>query len=59
MNQICLKFEDILQLVEFLDVTKNHHCEADMERMVVSGELSDADVELAINGYGASLMPNS
>lgn len=56
MKKISLKFEDILQLVEFIQHTKNHHCIINMETIIVNGELSEADIELAVNGYGASLI---
>ena len=56
MKKISLQFEDILQLVDFIQFTKNDHCSINLEKLMVNGEMSDADIELAINGYGASLV---
>lgn len=56
MKRVSLKFKDILQLIDFMEFTNNHHCSADMEEMVLTCELSEPDIELAINGYDAALI---
>ena len=53
MKKVSLRFNDILCLVEFVDYTKTHECNIDTENVIIECELSDADLELAINGYKA------
>jgi len=54
MKKISLKFEDILQIIEFIQYTKCHQYSMDEQNIIVTSELSEAEIELAINGYGAS-----
>ena len=56
MKKISLKFKDILRLLEYIEFTKKHHYSIDEERATITCELSEADIELAVNGYGASLI---
>lgn len=56
MKKVLLQFADILHLLEFIEFTKHHHCDIDLEKIIMSCELSEADIELAINGYNASLL---
>lgn len=54
MKKVSLQFADILHLLEFIEFTQNHECDIDLEKIIVTCELSEADIELGINGYKAS-----
>jgi hypothetical protein len=56
MTKVCLKFEDILLLLEFVEYTKTSDYDIDLEKGIVTGELSEADLELALHGYKASIL---
>lgn len=58
MCQVTLQFDDVLRLVEFLSVVGRHDLNPNIDKMLLTGTLSDAAIELAVNGYGASLVSN-
>jgi hypothetical protein len=56
MKKVSLQFKDVLQLLEFIELTKNHSCPIDLETLTITCELSEAAIELAVNAYQASLL---
>jgi len=56
MKTTSLQFEDILQLLEFVEYTNKHHCAVDYEKIILTGEFSEADIELATQGYKATVL---
>lgn len=56
MNKVCLQFGDVFHLLEFVEFTKTHECPIDSEKLTIVCELSEADLELAINGYHATVL---
>jgi len=53
MKIVALQFEDILQLLEFVEYSRSHNCPINLKKLTISCELSEADIELAINGFNA------
>jgi hypothetical protein len=51
-----LLFKDVLQLLEFVEITKRSTCLIDTEKLTITCELSEADIELAVRGYAATLL---
>lgn len=51
MNTTCLQFRDILELIEFMNYTKLHHLTVDAEKQTVTGDIPEAEMELAVNGF--------
>ncbi len=56
MTKTSLQFKDVLLLLEYLELTGLHHCPVDHEAATITCEFSEADLELAINGYGAIII---
>ena len=56
MKKTSLQFKDILLLLEYLEFTNKHHCKVDYEKATLTCELSEAEIELATQGYGATLI---
>lgn len=51
-----LLFKDVLQLLEFVEITRRSTCLIDTEKLTITCELSEADIELAVRGYAATLL---
>ncbi len=51
MKKVSLQFNDVLYLLEYITFTKAHHCEIDTQRAILTGDLTEAEIELAVNGY--------
>lgn len=56
MTKTSLQFKDVLLLLEFLEHVNGHHCDVDVEAITVTCEFSEADLELAFNGYEATII---
>ena len=56
MKKVCLKFETILRLLDFIDVATITQYQIDRIRNLVTAELSNADIELAEQCYHAKVM---
>ena len=56
MKKVTLQFSDKQELLEFLSHTLSFRCDIDLERLTLVSELSDADIELAVNGFHAILV---
>lgn len=56
MKKVCLKFETILRLFEFIDVAAITKYQIDRIRNVVTVELSTADIELAEKCFRAKVL---
>ena len=56
MTTTSLQFKDLFELLEFIEITKNHHCHADPEKLIIIGAFTEADIELALRGYAAQLI---
>lgn len=59
MKQTTLQFDNILSLIDFLDVIHQNHCDFVRRDLAVTAGFSDAEIELAINGYNAKVLPAS
>jgi hypothetical protein len=53
MKKVTLQFTDLLQLLEFMDITNTRDCPIDTNTLQLKCELSEADLELAQNAYNA------
>lgn len=56
MKKVTLQFNNILSLIDYLDVIKNYDCWMNRRDFTVSCLLSEADIELAKQGYGATVL---
>ncbi|HEY0060336.1 MAG TPA: hypothetical protein VGB56_14460 [Flavisolibacter sp.] len=56
MKEVLLKFSTLLSLVDFTLATDMTKCEIDRVQLTISCRLSDAELELAVNGYGATIV---
>lgn len=56
MKKVCLKFETILRLREFIDVVTVTKYQIDRIRNLVTAELNSADIELAERYYHAKVI---
>ncbi len=56
MKQVLLKFPTLLALADFTLATDITKCEIDRTQLTISAPLSDAELELAVNGYGATVV---
>lgn len=56
MRTVTLQFQNILELLDFLEITKTTNCEVNRRDLIVICELSQADTELAVRSYRARLL---
>lgn len=59
MKKVSLQFKDVLQLLEFMELTKNHDGTVDLERLILRCEIPEAEIELAVNGYMAMVIDST
>lgn len=59
MKKFTLQFGDLLLLLEFVSYTNLHECAVDTEAGTITCAFSDAELELALNGYGATVVGGS
>lgn len=55
MRKVCLQFKDVLEILVFVDSIHKPECQVDVDKLTVTCALSEAEVELAINGFNASV----
>jgi hypothetical protein len=53
MKPICLQFESIIALKDFLAVIRNINCEVNYHRLTIICELTEEELQLAIRSFGA------
>ncbi|HEY0041116.1 MAG TPA: hypothetical protein VGB71_10665 [Flavisolibacter sp.] len=56
MKKVTLQFDNILSLIDYLNNIKNYSCQLNRCDLMVTCELSEADIELALNGYQANIL---
>ncbi|HYO22233.1 MAG TPA: hypothetical protein VER36_07490 [Flavisolibacter sp.] len=56
MKRVLLQFENILELIEFIAAINNLNCDIDSNALTIFCDLSEMEIELAINGYGAAVI---
>lgn len=56
MKKVCLKFETVLRLFEFIDVAAITKYQVDRIRNLVTAELSSADIEFAEKSFRAKVL---
>ncbi len=56
MKKISLQFPSIMLVIDFTLTIESNVCEMNKETLVVSGEFSAKEIELAISGYKAILV---
>ena len=56
MKKVSLKFETILRLFEFLDVSAITRYQVDRISNIIIAELNNADIELAERSYRAKVI---
>ena len=59
MKKVSLQFKDVLLLLEFIDITQAHSCPIDSELAIITCEFSEAAIELAVNGYKATIISSA
>ena len=56
MKEVLLEFPTLLALVDFTLATDMTKCEIDRTHFTMLCRLSDAELELALNGFGAKVV---
>ena len=56
MKKVSLQFNTKHDLLEFLGLTQTFRCLIDLEELTITAELSEAEIELAINGFHSKLI---
>lgn len=59
MRTITLKFHTARDLVEFIEITETACCDLDKHELIVTCNLTDAEVELAREAYKATVVGDS
>ena len=55
MKKTVLQFSSLNILEDYQTVTKTSRFEIDTEKLTLTGSFNEADIELAINGFGATV----
>lgn len=56
MKRVTLQFPGLDELLEYSEVINIDKCSTNKRKLTIRGELSDADIELAVIEYGASVL---
>lgn len=56
MVKVCLQFQTIQSLTDFLQLIQNINCEINHQRLTVICELSEKELEMAISGFEAKVI---
>ncbi|MCW3073247.1 MAG: hypothetical protein JWP69_316 [Flaviaesturariibacter sp.] len=56
MKRVILQFTSLEDLSEYSEVINIDKCNTNKRKLTIRGELSDADIELAVIGHGASVL---
>ena len=56
MKRVSLQFQTLEELSEYSEVINIDKCITNKRKLLLRGELSDADIELAVLEYGASVL---
>lgn len=56
MKRVILQFESLEALSEYAELINIDKCKTDKRKVTIRGELSDADIELAVMGHGALVL---
>jgi hypothetical protein len=56
MKEVCLQFEAISAMTNFLSVLENNNCEINRQRLTILCEISAEELELAIRSFGACVV---
>jgi hypothetical protein len=53
MKKVCLQFQTITKLTDFLQLIENINCEINRQRLTVICEISEKELEMAIMDFDA------
>ncbi len=56
MKKVTIELGNIVQLLDFLDLTKATNCEINRRHLTLICELSPADIEVATRSYGGRVL---
>lgn len=56
MRKVILQFQSIMELIDFQQLTNTFSCQMDPDKFILSCSLTDAEIELAQNGYQALVL---
>jgi hypothetical protein len=56
MKRVILQFESLEELQEYAELINIEKCKVDKRKHTLRGELSDADIELAVMEHHASVL---
>lgn len=56
MKRVTLQFQTLEELSEYSEVINIDKCNTNKRKLFIRGELSDADIELAVLEYGATVL---
>jgi hypothetical protein len=56
MKRVTLQFLSFEDLTEYSEVINIDKCNTNKRKLLIQGELSDGDIELAVTEYGASVL---
>lgn len=56
MKKVSLQFKSLLDLLEYIDQVKKLTAAIDKDNLTIREELDEAEVELALNGFNATIL---
>jgi hypothetical protein len=56
MKKVSLLFPTIVELIDFENQMETENYETDREQLVMTGQFSDREIELAVNAYFARVL---
>lgn len=59
MPHVILQFKNVFHLLEYIEITGQYQASADTRKLTIQSEFTDAEIELAINGFQAAVMSDA
>lgn len=56
MKKVCLQFQSITMLNDFMQVIKNINCEINRQRLTMICEISERELQMAKENFGAQVI---
>gem|GEM_PF-2041558 len=56
MKVVCLQFESLITLTDFMAVISNVNCEINHQRLTVLCQVSADELQLAVSSFGAKII---
>jgi hypothetical protein len=56
MKQVAVQFSSVVEMIDFVHETTASPCEVNEENVTLTCNLSEADLDLAVNAYHATVV---